>query len=111
MSVNEEKTGWLMKVEFVNPSEVIEKEERFIVYPKKREAAPELSLQAASFVLEAIAVNGDSSPQIRVERREPLEKLLITDYEQFVNEPTYHETDDWRCVRLPSPEANRAKSA
>jgi len=96
---NQEKTGWLMTVEFVTacPNELVKKE-KFLVYPKKSKATDALSTIVGAVVLEVIAANTNASYKIKLRQSERLVEVAMT--KELIDQPVYYETDDWRCVKL-----------
>jgi hypothetical protein len=96
---NQEKTGWLMTVEFVTGStNQLVKKEKFLVYPKNSKAIDALSAMVGSVVSELIAANSDASYRINLQQTEPLVEVAMT--KELLDKPVYYETDDWRCAKL-----------
>jgi hypothetical protein len=98
---NQEKTGWLMTVEFVTAStNDLIRTEKFLLYPKKAKPIDALSMIVGSGVLEVIAINSKASQSINLRQTERLVEVPIT--KELLGEPAYYETDDWCCVKLCS---------
>jgi hypothetical protein len=90
--------GWFVTVEHLKlRSEEIQKRDKFIVYTKK--SAPTSDEALRSFLR---SLNSDPSYyDERHEIRSTPKKIHLTtqDYERLATQPTYKETDEWRCVR------------
>ena len=96
---SQEKTGWLMTVELVTGStNELVKKAKFLLYSKKSHPVDTLSMIAGLVVLELITANSAASYPINLRKTEPLVAVAMT--KEWLDEPAYCETDDWRCIKL-----------
>ena len=88
-----------MTVELVTGSaNELVKKAKFLLYPRKSNPVDALSMIAGLVVLEVIAMNSDGSSPINLRQTGPLVAVAMT--KEWLDEPAYLETDDWRCIKL-----------